>query len=147
MFNPSFTKRDALIVIALPLASGGLAWLSLYLNSDVLGLRPWLEPMGIFVLALAEVAPPRRSREALKGPTAWRSRRCSSSICSRWAAWCSPSGIRSHDAVTWIAGGCRRMPRIGCRAAILMHTRFRKTANGTGRGRSENSISVSRYPA
>ncbi len=57
MFNPSFTKRDALLLIVLCLASGGLAWLTLYLDPDVVGLRRRLEPMGIFVLALAEVAP------------------------------------------------------------------------------------------
>lgn len=65
MFNPSFTKQDALILIVLCLASAGLAWLTLYVDPNVLGLRPWLEPMGIFVLALAEIAPQGSSKTDL----------------------------------------------------------------------------------
>lgn len=65
MFNPSFTKQDAFILIVLCLAGAGLAWLTLYFDPEVLGLRRWLEPMGIFVLALAEIAPQGSSKTDL----------------------------------------------------------------------------------
>ncbi len=57
MFNASFTKQHALILTASMLTSIGLAWLTLHLDPEVMGLRPWLEPMGIFVLALGAIAP------------------------------------------------------------------------------------------
>lgn len=57
MFNKYFTEKDALILIGSFLFSIGLAVLTLYLDPEAMGLRPWLEPMGIFVLALAAIAP------------------------------------------------------------------------------------------
>lgn len=57
MFNKHLTGKDALILIGLFLVGVGLALLTLHLDPDVMDLRPWLESMGIFVLALAAIAP------------------------------------------------------------------------------------------
>lgn len=57
MFNKYFTATDGLILIGSFLFSIGLAVLTLHLDPQAMGLRPWLEPMGIFVLALAAIAP------------------------------------------------------------------------------------------